>query len=77
MKVFELYVWRPSTNFFDNLQNGPLSFIFIFTIPMIEFEPWISGVRSNHSTNWATTTALYINNLITHFHVVTKNHFKA
>ena len=27
-------------------------------LPMTGFEPWISGVGSNHSTNWATTTAL-------------------
>ena len=24
---------------------------------MTGFEPWISGVGSDHSTNWATTTA--------------------
>ena len=26
-------------------------------LPMRGFEPRISGVRSDHSTNWATTTA--------------------
>ena len=26
-------------------------------LPMTKFEPWTSGIGSNHSTNWATTTA--------------------
>ena len=45
-------------------------FIFVFSIqfavnvqynflPMTAFEPRTSGIRSNHSTNWATTTAQY------------------
>ena len=28
--------------------------------PMTGFEPWTSGIGSNRSTNWATTTAHYI-----------------
>ena len=47
-------------------QSGPFFFIFVFSIvqlidkilPMSGFELQISGVRSNRSTNWATTTAL-------------------
>ena len=27
---------------------------------MTGFEPWTSGIGSNHSTNWATTTAFFI-----------------
>ena len=27
---------------------------------MTGFEPWTSGIGSDHSTNWATTTSLYI-----------------
>ena len=47
---------------------GLFFFIFVFSIqlteniqykflPMTGFKPWTSGVRSNRSTNWATTTA--------------------
>ena len=47
---------------------GLFFFIFVFSIlltkniqykflPMTGFKPWISGVRSDRSTNWATTTA--------------------
>ena len=51
-------------------RKDPRSFFFIFffsifkvqmvdkNFPMLRFEPRISGVGSNHSTNWATTTAL-------------------
>ena len=28
-------------------------------LPMTGFEPWTSGIRSDRSTNWATTTAHY------------------
>ena len=57
------------------LKNGPFPssffFIFIFSIqltanvqykclPMSGFELRTSGIRSNHSTNWATTTAPFL-----------------
>ena len=36
----------------------PTSFFFFsYNSPMTGFEPRTSGVRSNHTTNWATTTA--------------------
>ena len=28
-------------------------------LPITGFEPWTSGIRSDRSTNWATTTAHY------------------
>ena len=34
------------------------------TLPMSGFEPWISGVGSDLSTNWATTTAQVVQSLI-------------
>ena len=30
---------------------------------MSEYNPWTSGIRSNRSTNWATTTAPSLNSL--------------
>ena len=56
--------------------SQPFFFIFVFSIiqfvdkilPMSGFEPRISGVGSNRSTNWATTTAQsYKYSLINHF----------
>ena len=31
-----------------------------FKLPMTGFEPQISGVEGDHSTNWGTTTALTV-----------------
>ena len=51
-----------------NLKNGPFPvsffFILVFSIQLTEnkkwmmtgSQPWLSGVRHNYSTNWATTT---------------------
>ena len=35
-------------------------------LQMTGFEPWISGVGSNRSTNWATTTALELLSYLTY-----------
>ena len=57
------------TYFFKMGHSRPLFIIFVFSIQltvyvqykfflMSEYNPWTSGIRSNRSTNWATTTAL-------------------
>ena len=64
-----------SESFFKWGIPGLFLFIFIFSIQlkidiqynlflMTGFEPLPSGVRSNRSTNWATTTALQLEYLI-------------
>ena len=47
------------------VHSRPIFFIFVFSIvqlvdkisPMPGFEPWISGIRSDRFSKWATTTA--------------------
>ena len=33
-------------------------------LPMIDVEPRTSGIESDRSTNWATTTSLYLDSLL-------------
>ena len=53
-------------SFFKWAISGLFFFIFVFSntvhvqykfLPMTGFKPWTSGIRSAHSTTWATTTA--------------------
>ena len=44
---------RPSFSLFDSKQMFNINKF----LPMTGFEPRTSGIGSNHSTNWATTTA--------------------
>ena len=39
----------------------------IYVLPMTEFEPWTSGVGSDRSTNWVTSTANLLNPFYVHF----------
>ena len=39
-------------------------------LPMTGFDPWTSGIVSDRSTNWATTTALRFDSLLKSFYFV-------
>ena len=87
MEGAEEYPGQRSKNVFKGPFPASFFFIFFFSLqltitnvlykrlPMTGFELWTSGVRSNHSTNWATTTAIkmFTSQFRTGFCLVFKN----
>ena len=70
MKEFEQKMYLAGGRFSVKIEPFPATFFFIFVIsafnskyfrykilPMTGFEPWASGIRSDHYTDWATTTS--------------------